>query len=94
MRYLAYMIPCIRHDLSGCFLVFILAVALAQPGLAGSVYDYSLPSIDGGELDLASFKGQPLLVVNTASQCGFTGQYDGLQSLWETYRDRGLVVIG
>lgn len=94
MSYLAYMIPCIRHDLSCCFLVFILAVALAQPGLAGSVYDHTLPSIDGGELDLASFKGQPLLMVNTASQCGFTPQYDGLQSLWETYRDRGLVVIG
>ena len=79
---------------SGCFLVFVLAVTLAQPGLAASVYDYTLPSIDGGELDLATFKGQPLLVVNTASQCGFTGQYDGLQSLWEAYRDRGLVVIG
>ena len=94
MRYLAYMMPRIRHAVSGCFLVFVLAVTLAQPGLAGSVYDYTLPSIDGGELDLASFKGQPLLVVNTASQCGFTPQYDGLQSLWETYRDRGLVVIG
>lgn len=84
----------IRNAVSGCFLVFVLAVTLAQPGLAGSVYDYTLPSIDGGELDLASFKGQPLLVVNTASRCGFTPQYDGLQSLWETYRDRGLVVIG
>ncbi|MEC8095592.1 MAG: glutathione peroxidase, partial [Pseudomonadota bacterium] len=85
---------CIRRAVSGCVLVFVLAVTLAQPGLAGSVYDYTLPSIDGGQLHLASFKGQPLLVVNTASQCGFTGQYDGLQSLWETYRDRGLVVIG
>ena len=84
----------IRHTVSGCFLVLVLVVILAQPSLAGSAYDYSLPSIDGGELDLASFKGRPLLVVNTASQCGFTRQYDGLQSLWETYRDRGLVVIG
>ena len=94
MRYLTYMMPRIQHAVSGCFLVFVLAVTLAQPGLASSVYDYTLPSIDGGELDLANFKGQPLLVVNTASQCGFTPQYDGLQSLWETYRDRGLVVIG
>ena len=73
MRYLAYMTLRIRRAVSGCFLVFVLAVTLAQPGLAGSVYDYTLPSIDGGQLNLASFKGQPLLVVNTASQCGFTG---------------------
>ena len=44
--------------------------------------------------DLAACKGQAVLVVNTASQCGFTPQYDGLQSLWETYKDRGLVVLG
>ena len=94
MRYLAYVMQRIRYAVLGSFLVFVLAVTLAQPGQAGSVYDYTLPSIDGGELDLASFEGQPLLVVNTASQCGFTPQYDGLQSPWETYRDRGLVVIG
>ena len=75
-------------------LVVTLLMALVQPSAAGSIYDYTLPSIDGGELDLAKFKGRPLLVVNTASKCGFTPQYDGLQSLWETYRPRGLVVIG
>ena len=96
----------IRYAVSGRFRVFspieapivalvvTLLVALVQPSMAGSIYDYTLPSIDGGELDLAKFKGRPLLVVNTASQCGFTPQYVGLQSLWETYRARGLVVIG
>ncbi len=50
-------------------------------------------SIDGETLDLESFRGQPVLVVNTASMCGFTGQYDGLQTLYDTYRERGLIVL-
>jgi len=50
-------------------------------------------SIDGGTLDLADWRGRPVLVVNTASGCGFTPQYDGLQALWDRYRDRGLVVL-
>lgn len=50
-------------------------------------------SIDGGTLDMADWDGQPVLVVNTASQCGFTGQYNGLQALYDTYRDKGLIVL-
>jgi glutathione peroxidase len=57
-------------------------------------FQFTLPRIDGGTLDLAEYAGHPLLIVNTASSCGFTGQYAGLQSIWERYRDRGLVVIG
>jgi len=59
-----------------------------------SAYDYSFPAIDGGTLRLADFKGKPVLVVNTASECGYTPQYAGLEKLWRTYRDRGLVVLG
>ena len=50
-------------------------------------------SIDGDTLDLADWRGRPVLMVNTASGCGFTPQYDGLQALWDRYRDRGLVVL-
>lgn len=53
-----------------------------------------LPSLDGGTIDPASLQGHPVLVVNTASLCGFTPQYEGLQALWERYRDQGLVVLG
>ena len=54
---------------------------------------FVFPSIDGGEIDLAQWRGQPVLVVNTASRCGYTPQYEGLQTLYETYRDQGLVVL-
>jgi glutathione peroxidase len=57
-------------------------------------YDFALRAIDGNDLPLAKFKGRPVLVVNTASKCGFTPQYAGLQRLWQEYRDRGLVVLG
>lgn len=53
-----------------------------------------LPAIDGGSHDAKMFLGQVVLVVNTASRCGFTGQYQGLQALWREYRPHGLVVLG
>jgi glutathione peroxidase len=53
-----------------------------------------LPSLDGGVIDPATLEGHAVLVVNTASFCGFTPQYEGLQALWERYRDEGLVVLG
>lgn len=61
---------------------------------APGAFQFSLPRLDGGTLDLADYAGHPLLIVNTASRCGFTGQYAGLQEVWERYRERGLVVIG
>ena len=55
--------------------------------------DFSFANIDGGMLEMSQWAGQPVLVVNTASQCAFTPQYEGLQVLYDTYKDRGLVVL-
>ena len=59
-----------------------------------NAHDRSFQRIDGEPLPLAGLKGKAVLVVNTASACGFTPQYADLQKLWEQYRDRGLVVLG
>jgi glutathione peroxidase len=59
-----------------------------------SVFDYSFTDNNGNEVDLAQFKGKLLLLVNVASNCGMTPQYEGLQTLHKKYADKGLVVIG
>jgi glutathione peroxidase len=59
-----------------------------------SAYAFSFSALDGGNIRLADFAGKPILVVNTASLCGFTPQYAGLEQLWTRYRDRGLIVLG
>jgi glutathione peroxidase len=53
-----------------------------------SVYDYSYTAINGGEVKMSEYAGKTLLIVNTASKCGFTPQYDGLERLWRAYKDR------
>jgi len=61
---------------------------------SSDLYSHKVTLLDGSELDLATWRGQPTLFVNTASKCGFTPQYEGLQSLYERYHDRGLNVLG
>jgi len=61
---------------------------------ASSVYDFSLNSIEGTATPLSSFKGKVVLLVNVASKCGYTPQYAGLEKLYETYKDKGLVIVG
>lgn len=59
-----------------------------------TAYDFDARTIDGADRSLADYRGNVLLVVNTASECGFTPQYEGLETLYRTYADRGLVVLG
>jgi glutathione peroxidase len=81
--------PAALLPLAAFWLLLALAALLPLRAHAG----YTFPSIDGGTIDLGEFGGRPVLVVNTASLCGFTPQYDDLQVLYDTYKDRGLVVV-
>ena len=87
-----------------CFLTLI-AGGLASPALAEgpkteapmsrlTAYAFSFARLDGGDIRLADFAGKPLLVVKTASLCGYTPQYAGLQELWTRLRDSGLMIVG
>ncbi|MBE0439558.1 MAG: glutathione peroxidase [Gammaproteobacteria bacterium] len=58
------------------------------------IYDFTIKSLKGEDINLSSYKGKVILLVNTASQCGFTPQYEGLQLLHHNYADKGLVIIG
>ncbi|MEN6542977.1 glutathione peroxidase [Parvibaculum sp.] len=59
-----------------------------------TAFDFEFKSLRGQPLPLNAFKGHPLLIVNTASKCGFTPQYKGLEAVWQKYKDEGLVVLG
>lgn len=84
-----------RHALA------LLASAVATPALAqssgmsrASAYAFSFPALAGGTIRLIELAGKPILIVNTASRCGFTPQYAGLQELWTRFRERGLMIVG
>jgi len=68
--------------------------ALAQGVSRMTAYAFSFSGLTGGEIKLADYAGKPILVVNTASQCGYTPQYAGLQELWKRYHERGLMIVG
>ena len=74
---------------------FAATPALAQTGMSRmTAYAFSFAALKGGDIRLADHAGKPILVVNTASQCGYTPQYAGLQQLWERYHERGLMILG
>jgi glutathione peroxidase len=68
---------------------FLIAAALTTT----SIYDFKVTGLDGNEIDFAKFKGKKIMIVNTASKCGLTPQYEGLQQLYDKYKDK-LVIIG
>jgi glutathione peroxidase len=77
-------------------MVFLATGCMAQQKetTVNSLYDIEVNTIEGEPVKMEQYNGKVLLIVNTASKCGFTGQYDGLQKLYETYKDQGFVVLG
>jgi glutathione peroxidase len=77
------------------FFLFLIAILTGiSMAHAASLHDFTLTGIDGKPMPLQQFDGKVVLLVNTASECGFTPQYEGLEALWNAYKDKGLVVVG
>jgi glutathione peroxidase len=81
---------------SALALLFLVTGCMAQDKevAVNSIYDIEVNRITGEAVKMEQYQGKVLLIVNTASKCGFTGQYEGLQKLYETYQDRGFVILG
>ena len=76
------------------FTILVTICAMACTGGKTTLYDFTAETNSGEELHFSQYKGQVLLIVNTASKCGFTPQYDGLEALYQKYAAKGFVVIG
>src|SRR5258705_4951400 len=72
----------------------LLVMLTSSAFAASSVHEFSLPSIDGAPAPLSAYKGKVALIVNVASQCGYTPQYAGLEKLYGKYKDKGFVILG
>ncbi len=84
----------LRRTVASIFFSAAVALTGGSTAMADTAHDFSFESIDGGAITMSSYEGKAVLVVNTASFCGYTPQYEGLQSLWSEYKDKGLVVLG
>lgn len=71
----------------------LLAMTLAAFAMAASIYDFKVAGLEGNEIDFAQYKGKKILIVNTASKCGYTPQYEELEALHKKYKDK-LVIVG
>ena len=74
-------------------LLAVLFLLAFKPAATNSIYQFKVPALDGGTIDFSKFKGKKILVVNTASECGYTYQYEGLEKLYAQYKDK-LVIVG
>ena len=70
------------------------SVQCSEHNYSGFLYEFSFKDLDGTELKLSEFKNNVIVVTNVASRCGYTPQYNGLQKLWDNYKDKGLIVLG
>jgi glutathione peroxidase len=85
----------VRNTNARVFLLLGLIILMATSTFAASsLYSFTLPNIDGKPMPLADFKGKVILVVNVASQCGYTPQYSALQAIYDKYKDQGFVILG
>ena len=75
-------------------LVFMIFFSLVVEAKVMSIYDFEVKDIDGNSISMSRYKGKVLLIVNVASECGFTPQYDGLETLYKEYKDKGFMVLG
>ena len=95
MRPSAQKLEALARRLSFGILSFAILLTMATSLLAGTgVYSFTLKSIEGRPAPLAAYKGKVVLLVNVASQCGYTPQYSALEAIYEKYKDRGFVILG
>jgi glutathione peroxidase len=84
----------LRGSIRNFLCVGLVVMMASSLFAASSIYTFTLPSIDGKPMPLADFKGKVVLMVNVASQCGYTPQYTALEALYEKYKDQGFVIVG
>lgn len=72
------------------FFILISTITMEAQG----IYDFKVDGLNGGTIDFSTFKGKKILIVNTASECGYTPQYEGLEQLYTEYKDKNLVIVG
>ena len=87
---------CDQYEKKNFFILMILSMIFSTKSMSSdkSFHDFSIESISGGDISLSDYKNKVVLLVNTASQCGFTPQYAGLQKIYDRYKDDGFIVLG